>query len=318
MKLGSGTRRVARIAGVAVSVALLLLGATRLSRLLFDRPAEPRRVATASTGNSSPAVVPVEVAILQVTAASGQISTYRDGQWIPLQKGDLLSLQDVVRTSAGASAVLGLGGSIVIELREKVEIRLDKVTNAGAAVELRRGQVAARVAGAVENLEIVSRETRTSNEGPALFVVRADENGRVSVASKSGRVLFKGAGKTVTVPEGNESRAEPNQAPGEPEKIPEEVFLTVVWPDAERHGAEASIQGRAAATSLVTVNGETVAVDTDGSFKARVPLKEGSNNVLVEAESLIGRSKQARHVLVRPSTRPPKLAPVRAPLWSPK
>jgi hypothetical protein len=69
------------------------------------------------------------------------------------------------------------------------------------------------------------------------------------------------------------------------------------------------------ASSLVTVNGTSVAVSPEGKFAAAIPLREGSNVVNVETEDLTGRKKQAVNTLLRPSTRPPKLAPVPSQLW---
>lgn len=309
----------ARAVGVVIlgaSVIALLYGATRLSRMLFERPVKLEAARSNAPGAARPAAeTTAEANTFQVTAAVGQVDAFRDGRWIAVQRGDLLSLQDIVRTTPGASAVLRLGTATEIDLREKVEIRLDKLTAEGAIVDLRRGKLVARVAGSGDNLEITARQTRTVNEGPAHFVVMAGENGRVSVASTGGRTRFAAAGKTVTLPEGTQTRAEANQTPDDPEKIPEEVLLTVVWPAGERHREDAAIKGLVSATSLVTVNGDAVAVGPDGAFAAVMPLKEGDNPVRVEAESLTGATRAASKTLLRPSTRPPMLAPGRGPLW---
>lgn len=317
MTIRTTYKRTAGVALVGVGIALLLYGATRVSRSLFERPVRVDTAPSANTARPAPENS-ADANIFQVTAAVGQVDAYREGRWIAVQKGDLLSLQDVVRTTPGASAVLRLGAATEIDLREKVEIRLDKLSAAGAIVDLRRGKLVARVAGDGDNLEITARQTRTVNEGPARFVVMAGENGRVSVASTSGRARFSAGGKTVTLTEGTETHAEENQGPDDPEKIPEEVLLTVVWPSGERHGEDVNIHGKASATSLVTVNGDPVAVGADGGFMAKVPLKEGDNPIRVEAESLAGGRRAATRTLLRPTTRPPKLAPGKVPLWKQK
>ena len=308
-------RRVAAVAALAVSIAALLFGATRLSKTFFERPTAGGPARAGAAANARAQTETIDAAIFQVTSAIGQVDAYRDGRWIAVQRGDLLSLQDVVRTTPGSSAVLRLGAATEIDLREKVEIRLDRLTAAGAIVDLRRGKVVARVDGEKESLEITARQTRTINEGPARFVVMAGENGRVSVASTGGRARFQAGGKTVTLAEGTETRAEENKAPDDPEKIPEEVLLSVVWPAGERHGEDVDIRGKASATSLVTINGEPVAVGTDGGFMAKVPLNEGDNPIRVEAESLTGRTRADSKTLLRPPTRPPKLAPGKGRLW---
>jgi hypothetical protein len=167
-----------------------------------------------------------------------------------------------------------------------------------------------------ETLAITARETRTSTEGPAHVVVQADERGQVSVAALKGTARFAAAGKTVVLPEGTETRSTKAGAPPEdPEKIPEEVLLQVVWPESERHGETAAISGRVKPASLVTINGTQTAVGDDGHFTATVPLREGSNRVSVEAEDLSGRRRQAATTLNRRPTRPPKLAPEPGELW---
>lgn len=308
-----------KYAGVVLltaGVVAALYGATRISRVLFEQPAGSAAVRSGiSVPASATAQGRLDENLFQVTDALGQVDAYRDGRWIAVQKGDLLSLQDVVRTVPGANAVLRLGASMEIELREKVEIRLDRLSRAGASVDLRRGKVVARVGDPSGNLAITARDTRTSSEGPARFVVMAAENGAVSVATTSGRARFASGGKTVTLAEGTQTSAEPGRPPAEPEKIPEDVLLSVVWPEGERHGEQAAINGQVGPSSLVTINGTPVAVSADGKFSAAVQLREGSNVVDIEAEDLGGRKKQIANTLMRPSTKPPKLAPVPGQLW---
>jgi hypothetical protein len=176
--------------------------------------------------------------------------------------------------------------------------------------------VVARVEAANETLAITARETTTSTEGPAHVVVQADEHGQVSVATLKGKARFASAGKTVVVSEGTETRSARAGAPPEdPERIPEDVLLQVVWPEGERHGDMARIEGHVGTASLVTVNGAETAVGGDGRFSAFVPLREGPNRVAVEAEDLAGRRRAAAATLVRRPTRPPRLAREPGDLW---
>src|SRR5262249_42354501 len=126
----------------------------------------------------------VESRIFEVTEATGRVEAQRNGTWKPIVTGEVLTESDLVRTGAGR-AVLKLRGGSEIELREKVELRLDSISGAGASVDLRRGRVVAHVGRSGANLAITAARTRTVNEGsvPARFVVTADEHGRVSVAT---------------------------------------------------------------------------------------------------------------------------------------
>jgi hypothetical protein len=293
-----------------------LLAATRLSHRLFEQPVRGTPAVAAAAMAGAADARASAASIFQVVSADGQVDAYRDGRWIAIHQGDLLTRDDLVRTVPGAHAVLRLSAGGVIELREKVEIRLDRLSAAGASVDLRHGKVVARVEDASETLAITARETTTSTEGQADVVVQADEHGQVSVATLKGKARFASAGKTVELPAGMETRSARAGAPPEdPERIPEEVFLQVVWPESDRHAETARIEGRARPASLVTINGAEAPVGEDGRFAATVPLREGGNRVAVEAEDLAGRRREAARTLMRRPTRPPTLAPEPGELW---
>jgi hypothetical protein len=308
-----------RLVGPALLVGLVgggLFAATRLSHVLFDRPGTtvPRPAPAVAVPTAAPDAG--DASLFQVVSADGQVDAYRDGRWLAIHKGDLLTRDDVVRTVPGAHAVLRLSAGGEIELREKVEIRLDRLSAAGSSVDLRRGKVVARVGGeSRDTLAITARETRTSTEGPAHLVVQADEHGLVSVASLKGTARFAAAGKTVVLAEGTQTRSRGGQAPDDPEKIPEEVLLQVVWPEGERHGDSATIEGHVGAASLVTINGAPAPVGDDGKFRAAVSLREGANHVKIAAEDLSGRRREAAGTITRRPTRPPKLDAEPRELW---
>jgi hypothetical protein len=312
--------RRGRLVGPAVVVLVVgggLYAAARVSRALFERPGRvPGTVAAASERSAADGGGAPDASLFQVVSADGQVDAYRDGRWIAIHQGDLLTRDDLVRTVPGAHAVLRLSAGGEIELREKVEIRLDRLSAAGARVDLRHGKVVARVAAANDTLAITARETTTSTEGPAHVVVQADEHGQVSVATLKGKARFASAGKTVVLSEGTETHAAPGAQPEDPEKIPEEVFLQVVWPEGEHHADTAHIEGHVRPASFVTINGAETAVGRDGRFAATLPLREGANHVAVAAEDLAGRRREAATTLVRRPTRPPRLAPEPGELWN--
>jgi hypothetical protein len=312
MSTAPPSRKLGTAALLAVALAALVGAVVVSRRFLAQRPPAPP-VAPMKAAAAAPAPRHEE-ATFQVASATGTVEAQRAGQWLPIKDGDTLTRNDVVRTAPGARAVLRLSAGTEIELRERVEIGLDRLSS-GTTVDLRRGKVVAHVSGA-EGLEITSRDTRTANEGPAHFVVLSDERGRVSVAALSGKAKFTAGGKALTVPEGTVSSAEAGAAPRDPERIPEEVLLDVVWPVGEqRHAAETTeISGRAAPSSVVTVNGTRTAVGTDGHFTATVPLRTGKNPVAVEAEDLGGRTRQAAATVVRRPP-PPALRPETTDLW---
>ena len=253
--------------------------------------------------------------VFQVARATGLVEAQRDGRWIPIKNGDTLTRADVVRTAAGAGAILKLSAGTEIELRERVEIGLDRLPS-GPTVDLRRGKVLARVSGS-DALAITSHQTRTANEGPARFVVLSDPQGRVSVATLSGAARFAAGGKEVSVAAGTQSSSLGGAAPTDPERIPEEIFLEVVWPAAEqRHTVDhTEIRGRATPSSAVRVNGTPAPVGADGQFTTGLPLHEGKNPVQVEVEDLTGRTRRASGTVVRRGLPQPALTPEPTELW---
>jgi len=258
----------------------------------------------------------VESRIFQVTEATGRVEAQRGGQWVLIVAGDVLTQDNLVRTGLGR-AILKLGGTTEIELRDHVEIRLDSISRAGASLDLRRGKVVANVSRSGGKVAITSAATRTANEGtaPARFIVTADEHGRVAVATTEGSALFESAGRSVTVKAGRSTRADPGQPPADPEKISEEVFLSVAWPIGERREDKVPVTGRVEPGSVVRVNGIGADIDGAGHFTTSVPVRVGQNPVEVEVEDITGRTRREERDVRRISILPPELVPVPAELW---
>lgn len=313
-----GKRRGPQLLIAALSAGLVLLTAAAIwvSRQIGHRtPTRARSLSGSTTAPKQVRFVPeVESRIFRVAEASGRVETQRQGRWVTLSADDVLTEQDVVRTSNGR-AVLKLG-AMEIELRERVEVRLDSISRAGATVDLRRGKVVARVNRDGDNLAIVAARTRAANDGvPARFVVLADEHGRVSMATIDGKARFEAAGRVVSVPAGQTSYADLNQAPAVPENIPEDVFLSVFWPPGDNHEDNVPVTGRVRPGAAVRVNGSLADVDGTGRFTANVPVKDGVNPVEVEVEDIAGRSKREARDIRKVPSRPPSLSPEPADLW---
>lgn len=316
---GASGRSAKRV--VAVASSIVVLGVLAVAALRFVLPGdESARNAVpggkAARGKPGPLLPEVESRIFQVTEATGRVEAQRGGQWVLIAAGDVLTQDDLVRTGNGR-AILKLGRTTEIELRDRVELRLDSISRAGASVDLRRGRVVAHVGRSGSNVAITAARTRTANEGgsPARFVVTADELGRVAVATTEGAASFEAAGRVVNVPAGSATRADPGQPPTDPERIPEEVFLSVTWPTGDRRDDKVPVTGRAAPGSVVRVNGADTDIDGSGQFTASVPLKVGPNPIRVDVEDPSGRSRSERRDIRKISTKGPDLAPVPTDLW---
>jgi hypothetical protein len=208
-------------------------------------------------------------------------------------------------------------GSVEIELRDNMDLRLDDLEKETAKVGLLRGgKVSASVTDGNEHVEITARHTKTANIGPARFVVSVSPSGKVNVASSEGSARFSAKGKDVVVSSGTTSTAMPDQAPSDPEPIPQELLLSVIWPDDDRMDGHARIKGKAQPSSRVNVNGVETDVGADGTFRALVPLKVGKNRVQVDAEDILGRSKTVDKMVNRAAAAP-ALEPTHQELWNP-
>ncbi|MBN2573576.1 MAG: hypothetical protein JXP73_03350 [Deltaproteobacteria bacterium] len=298
---------------VLVLVAAVLVLASLLSRRFFEQrtPEMP-----AGLSPVPPLLPEADTRYFRVTALQGEVEALQSGQWYVVRAGHLLSTRDVVRTRPGARAVLRRGG-VELELQGNMDLRLDDLERETARVGLLRGgKVSANVASGGEHVEITARHTKTANVGAARFVVSLSPSGKVSVAASAGAARFTSAGRDVIVPEGSVSTALPEQAPGDPEPMPEEILLSVVWPEDDRIESQARLKGRAQASSRVLINGVETEVTEDGAFGVTVPLRIGKNRLQVEAEDIVGRTKSVDRVVTR-APPAPTLVPSDKELWNP-
>jgi hypothetical protein len=311
------SRTLGTAALIAVGLGAVAVAAV-ISRRYLSWPPSTRSsgagARSAAVASSPSPLAARDETTFHVASATGSVEAQRGGQWVSIKDGDVLTRTDVVRTAAGGRAILQLSAGTEIELRERVEIGLDRLAS-GATVDLRHGKLVAHVSGN-DSVEITSRDTRTANEGPAHFVVLSDERGRVSVASLAGKAKFTAGGRSLTLPQGTQSSSAAGAAPSDPERIPEEVLLEVVWPATEqRHAAaDTEVRGRASPSSSVMVNGTHAQIGADGQFTATVPLRTGKNTVDVKVEDLGGRTRQASATLLRRGP-PPALTPEATDLW---
>jgi hypothetical protein len=303
---------------LGLTIVALAIAALRYSRPVATRPRPlPIPIAVPPVATAPVPFQPeVESQNYQVAEASGRVEVLRDTLWKLVNTGDVLTKDDLIRTGLGR-ALLKLAGGTEIEIRDRVELRLDSISRAGASVDLRRGRLTASTQGG-HSIAITAAHTRTTNESdkPARIIVTADGQGRVAVAATQGTARFEAAGQTVTVPAGKETRAEPGGPPLNPETIAEEVLLTVAWPAGERHEERLAVTGTAKPGSLVRVNGAAAAVDKTGHFGASVPLRDGPNPIDVEAEDAVGRLKHERREVRKLASSDPDLVPLAKELWT--
>jgi hypothetical protein len=296
-----------------VLVVAILAAATLVSRFFFERRRPEMPVGLPSP---VPRMRLAEPTQFRLSTLAGSVEAFQNGQWYVARAGHVLSSKDVIRTHDDSSASL-LRGSVEIKLGDNMDLRVDKLDKKTAKVDLLRGKrLSAKVGNDDETLEIDALDTRTTNVGTASFAVSMSPSGKVSVAASQGAARFESQGKQVLVPGGNESTAFPGAAPSDPEPIPEQILLWVIWPDDDKSEGLSNIRGHASPSSRVRVNGEETPVASDGSFLARVQVSEPQTRVHVEAEDTVGRQKAVDKVLrLRLPPRAPSLQPSGGRLW---
>ena len=257
-------------------------------------------IAGVSTG---PAGIPGPEAV--VTAKNGRVQVLRaaDGSVSEAKVGDRLAPRDALRTELGEADVAVDG----------VRMRLHE----GSRLELKQvGKQAlrARVRGSVESevdhtgkldVEIENSDATAHSEGGHFFVT-ADGRGVVAVASVTGTVNVAGGGRSVALNQGEVthiSKAAP--APSKPVAALRRVLLSVEWPNQkETNKSTLPIEGRVEPGSRVFVQGEPVAVEEGGTFRAEVPLKQGKQKIAVVTVDTLGRRKQVEGVVLRDDSLP--------------
>ena len=300
-----------------ITVLILVAAVLGFASLLSWRFFEQRKPEMPAGLSPLPPLVPEgDPNLFRVSALQGEVEAFQNGQWYIVRAGHMLSTRDVIRTKPGARALLRRG-SVEIELRDNMDLSLDDLEKETARVGLLRGgKVSASVAGEKEHVEITARHTKTSNVGAARFVVSLSPTGKVSVATSDGAARFSGKSKEVLVERGMVSTALPDEEPSDPEAIPQEILLSVIWPEDDRLESQAKVRGRAQSSSKVTVNGVESEVARDGTFTATIPLKMGKNRVQVDAEDVLGRSKAVEKLITRTPPTPVLEAPEQE-LWNP-
>lgn len=323
MKLRLQPRRLATSSVIVVFVVVAFVAATLISQRLFRRPgaapvADPAVADRAAERALRGLAQSIPGDVFRVAALQGGVECERGGRRYVVQAGDLLSRQDIVRTTAGARALLRRG-PVELELQENLDVRLDEVELRAAEFGVLRGsgQVVATVTDGAERLAITAERTRSQNQNASRWIVALDGNGQVSVAVARGQVAFAAAGRSLDVTAGQESTATAGLPPSAPAPIPEELLLSVIWPETAA-AAVVPVRGRVQRSTRVAVNGTSVPVAPDGTWKARVPLPSRTGTLQVEARDVLGRRKVETRTLgttPAPVPAPPALEREPEELW---
>jgi hypothetical protein len=147
------------------------------------------------------------------------------------------------------------------------------------------------------------------------FSLTTDGKGTVVVDTRAGDVKLRAKGKEVVVKKGKRSVVKPGKAPSRVLPIPSSVALQVKWPPTKIDRTRTTLSGKTTAGALVMINGILVRADQDGRFTLDVPLREGSNRLVVSVTDSAGNTSQRESPEIRVDTKPPGLEVDAKDLW---
>jgi hypothetical protein len=291
------------LGGLAIVAAVALLARVVFDRAVYEAPEAAAPAPASPPAGAAPApAAPADPSDVAVVAVSGSVErSGRDGRWTRVAAGDRLATDDALRTGDAARADLRVGERSRITVAERSQVAVREVTAAVHRLRLSRGRVAVEYerdgARTLRIEDATGQRVAESQEGR--FSVLAS-GATLAVATETGSVTLRAAGKAVDVGAGQQSVAAAG-APSPAAPIPVDLLLRVA--DEARSASDpddlcAHVRGRAAAGAEVTVDDHPVALERDGRFAVRVPRRAGLTAVRVTTRDPGGRS-EARDVPCR-------------------
>ena len=245
------------------------------------------------------AIVPVEpVRRISVTVVDGDVQR-RLGD-AAMERGArrrrARGQEEAIRTSQGGSRRSSTSpASPRSKYPQRSQFAVREISETVARVRVEEGRIGAVVHGQQgSKLTVEAKGTDAVAEADkGAFDLLADGKGQVAVAARTGTVRLSAKRQTVEVAAGSQSVVAGDAPPSAPVPIPTSLFLKVGEPMARlQRERSATIKGEASPGAVVSINGARIVAASDGSFSASVPLSEGTNSLLVEAEDATGRTEK--------------------------
>lgn len=246
---------------------------------------------------------------LVLADVSGQVSLEgpeRDGS---AERGTELRPEDQVKTGDGR-AILELDGGSRVRIGPSSSVVIDAIDATGVTLDLEGGALKATVRPESGPL-LVNGAGMTVQATDADFGIGIDPAASelLVVEATRGEVAVMGA----DVPRlAAGSRAVIQRRRASVGAIPDDLLLSVAWPEPTRTRAQSTvISGKTVPGARVRLEGRfgelTVHADGRGHFETTVPLEEGENDLVVRAWDLLGDKTDVRGLLQTRDTRAPKI-----------
>lgn len=295
---------------IAFAVVIAVFGVGLVLRnFLFSDPMSKPALGSLAAIAGGPA--PRTSAQLTVRRVEGHVERrgHEGEQWQPLAPNTSVSEQDSVRTDEGATAVLSSDNGLEISLAEQSELAMLALRADQAKVIVQRGRLSADTGDRGAKLSVGARDNDAWVEAKqSAFAVLRDGDGQLAVAVTEGGVAVTAQQTSVQVNAGEQSIVPRNQPPAKPTRIPPSLFLKVARSGPSRVNQRTTeLAGVTTPGAAVFVNGVPAKTDATGAFKAKVPLREGRNQLQVSVRDALGRTQKEQLPDVTVDTRPPKL-----------
>jgi len=283
----------------ASAVIVLLVGLGLIvSFFVFDQDeveepmiAEPPELDEPDEDAGAPSLELTETVVASVEGRVTRRTT--SGELVEVRVGDVVPFDQTVETEDGA-ATLNLAESTTVELGGQSAVTVSEADDGAQQLRLERGRTSAAVGPSGDGLRVTfpnSDAVAEVQDGDVRAIT--DGSGHVTVASDRGRVRLSARGESVVIAEGEESEVLTDQPPSAPRPVPRSFFLRVRRPPSLTRAPATTVNGQATPGAVVLINGEPTAVDANGRFRRRVPLREGRNAVTVRAEDVRGRTQSS-------------------------
>lgn len=227
--------------------------------------------------------------------------TYRGAQVRPASQGDRLDRVGAgLSTAARSGARLALDsgiGTVQVAASTRLQVQTLATTANGGRVmvlDVPRGQVRLQVrpfTNPSSRLEIRTPSGVAAVRGTE-FGVSTDEDGRMAIATLSGRVDAQAQNRSVEVNPGYASIIRPGEPPSPPIALDRALQLQVV--SHRRQGRRVSVVGEVNPANTVKIAGVPVAVSRQGRFDATVQLSARQRFVDAVILNPLGEQRKQR------------------------
>ncbi len=247
-------------AALVVAIALGWLG---LKRWVGEPDASPVSASAASAGDR-----------VEVLEMAGRVERRRGEAWEPVARGQLLGVDDTIRTGVGAGATIAIGKRSRLAVSDATQLTVHEITAAVERLRISRGRISVDHERDGARVLVIESEhgDAIARAGAARFTVLASGTA-LAVATEAGVVRLQSGGAAVDVAAGTRSVSFAGRPPTKGTTIPSTLLLAIARRAAD--DGSCTVAGTVDPGSEVRVDGRPVEAGVDGRFTVHVPRGRG-------------------------------------------